>query len=157
MYSSPSAWFPMPSVECISPSYQRTASGLPGISSIIYWATGCPVQIPYFIVNSCLIVAAWIILGKKFCMKTIYAVIVVTLPPPIFLIIQKIWSAPEPTALGSILRSGILRLWYRTRFFCGRFYGRNRYVAAIVNKYRDISLAESSWYVIFSSFPPATW
>ena len=56
-----------------------TASGLPGISSIIYWATGCPVQIPYFIVNSCLIVAAWIILGKKFCMKTIYAVIVVTL------------------------------------------------------------------------------
>ena len=28
-----------------------TASGLPGISSIIYWATGCPVQVPYAIVN----------------------------------------------------------------------------------------------------------
>ena len=92
-----------------------TASGLPGISSIIYWATGCPVQIPYFIVNSCLIVAAWIILGKKFCMKTIYAVIVVTLLTSYF------------SHHTEILRSSILRMWYRTRFFCGRFYGRNRY------------------------------
>ena len=35
-----------------------TASGLPGISSIIYWATGCPVQIPVFyrqrhLINMC--------------------------------------------------------------------------------------------------------
>lgn len=104
-----------------------TASGLPGISSIIYWATGCPVQIPYFIVNSCLIVAAWIILGKKFCMKTIYAVIVVTLLTSYFSHHTENLHLLEPTALGSILRSSILRMWYRTRFFCGRFYGRNRY------------------------------
>lgn len=36
-----------------------TASGLPGISSIIYWATGCPVQIPYFIVNATLLICAF--------------------------------------------------------------------------------------------------
>ena len=40
---------------------------------------------------------------------------------------RKSASPPEPTALGSIFRSSILRMWYRTRFFCGRFYGRNRY------------------------------
>ena len=55
-----------------------TASGLPGISSIIYWATGCPVQIPYFIVNATLLICAFKILGAKFCVKTVYAVIVVT-------------------------------------------------------------------------------
>lgn len=56
-----------------------TASGLPGISSIIYWATGCPVQIPYFIVNATLLICAFKILGAKFCVKTVYAVIVVTI------------------------------------------------------------------------------
>ena len=55
-----------------------TASGLPGISSIIYWATGCPVQIPYFIANATLLICAFKILGAKFCVKTVYAVIVVT-------------------------------------------------------------------------------
>ena len=67
-----------------------TASGLPGISSIIFWATGCPVQIPYFIVNATLLICAFKILGAKFCVKTVYAVIVVTiltsfLPPCLYL------------------------------------------------------------------------
>jgi uncharacterized membrane-anchored protein YitT (DUF2179 family) len=48
-----------------------TASGLPGISSIIFWATGCPVQIPYFIVNATLLICAFKILGAKFCVKTV--------------------------------------------------------------------------------------
>ena len=48
-----------------------TASGLPGISSIIYWATGCPVQIPYFIANATLLICAFKILGAKFCVKTV--------------------------------------------------------------------------------------
>ena len=48
-----------------------TASGLPGISSIIYWATGFPVMIPYFVVNACLLFAAFKILGAKFRAKTL--------------------------------------------------------------------------------------
>ena len=56
-----------------------TASGLPGISSIIYWAFGVPVQVPYFFVNICLLLVALRILGGKFCVKTVYAVTVVTL------------------------------------------------------------------------------
>ena len=118
-----------------------TASGLPGISSIIYWATGCPVQIPYFIVNSCLIVAAWIILGKKFCMKTIYAVIVVTLLTSYFshhtenlhlLQSQPLWAA----FLGAVFCGCGIGLG----FSAGGSTGGTDIVAAIVNKYRDISL-----------------
>ena len=101
-----------------------TASGLPGISSIIYWATGCPVQIPYFIVNATLLICAFKILGAKFCVKTVYAVIVVTILTSFFssrlgdvhlLENQPLWAAFLGTRLGegviwlcSSLRSGIL-------------------------------------------------
>ena len=99
-----------------------TASGLPGVASIIYWATGCPVQIPYLIANGALLLAGLKILGFKFCLKTVYAVAIVTaltslissgyLVIPELLHDQPLWSA----FLGAV--------------FCG----------CGVNKYRDISL-----------------
>lgn len=118
-----------------------TASGLPGISSIIYWATGCPVQVPYFIVNSCLLIAAFIILGKKFCIKTVYAVIVVTTLTSFFshqgenmhlLQDQPLWAA----ILGAVFCGCGVGLG----FAAGGSTGGTDIVAAIVNKYRDISL-----------------
>ena len=118
-----------------------TASGLPGISSIIYWATGCPVQIPYAIVNGCLLIAAWMILGKKFCVKTIYAVIVVTTITSLLapraeslhlLQGQPLWAA----FLGAVFCGCGIGLG----FSAGGSTGGTDIVAAIVNKYRDISL-----------------
>ena len=119
-----------------------TASGLPGISSIIYWATGCPVQVPYFIVNACLLLAALKILGAKFCIKTVYAVIVVTILTSVFsstslgqdhlLQDQPLWAA----ILGAIFCGCGIGLG----FSCGGSTGGTDIVAAIVNKYRDVSL-----------------
>ena len=120
-----------------------TASGLPGISSIIYWATGCPVQIPYFMVNAMLLIAALIILGKKFCIKTIYAVIVVTALTSFFseqmkgvylLQTQPLWAA----ILGAVFCGCGIGLG----FSAGGSTGGTDIVAAIVNKYRDISLGK---------------
>ncbi len=118
-----------------------TASGLPGISSIIYWATGCPVQITYFAVNAALLVAALLIVGKKFCIKTIYAVIVVTILTSFFshytrdiqvLSDQPLWAA----ILGAVFCGCGIGLG----FSAGGSTGGTDIVAAIVNKYRDISL-----------------
>lgn len=119
-----------------------TASGLPGISSIIYWATGCPVQIPYFIVNATLLVCAFKILGAKFCIKTVYAVVVVTALTSFFsstqagdlhlLQDQPLWAA----ILGAIFCGCGIGLG----FSCGGSTGGTDIVAAIVNKYRDMSL-----------------
>lgn len=119
-----------------------TASGLPGISSIIYWATGLPVQVPYFLVNACLLIAAFKILGAKFCVKTVYAVIVVTTLTSIFsttdlgnlhlLQDQPLWAA----ILGAIFCGCGIGLG----FSCGGSTGGTDIVAAIVNKYRDMSL-----------------
>ena len=55
-----------------------TSSGVPGIASIIYWATNIPAQWTYFAINAGLLVLALFIIGYKFCIKTIYAVMVVT-------------------------------------------------------------------------------
>ncbi len=118
-----------------------TASGLPGISSIIYWATGLPVQVPYFTVNATLLIIALKVLGKKFCVKTIYAVVVVTLLTSFFsaytqdihlLQDQPLWAA----FLGAVFCGCGIGLG----FSCGGSTGGTDIVAAIVNKYRDISL-----------------
>lgn len=119
-----------------------TASGLPGISSIIFWATGCPVQIPYFVVNATLLICAFKILGAKFCVKTVYAVIVVTALTSVFstttlgsqhlLQDQPLWAA----ILGAVFCGCGIGLG----FSCGGSTGGTDIVAAIVNKYRDMSL-----------------
>lgn len=56
-----------------------TTGGLPGISSIVFWETGIPVQYTYFIINAALMMFALKLLGLKFCIKTIYGIVVLTL------------------------------------------------------------------------------
>ena len=60
-----------------------TTGGVPGIASIIYWAFNINVQYTYFTINGLLLVAALIILGWRFCVKTIYAVMLMTLLLPL--------------------------------------------------------------------------
>jgi len=55
-----------------------TTGGVPGIASIVYWATGIPVQYTYFTLNALLLLLALKILGFKFCVKTIFAVFFLT-------------------------------------------------------------------------------
>ena len=53
-----------------------TTGGVPGIASIVYWATGFPVQYTYFSINFFLLLLALKLLGLKFCIKTIIAAII---------------------------------------------------------------------------------
>ena len=55
-----------------------TTGGVPGISSIIFWGAGIPVQLTYFGINAILMVMALRTLGLKFCIKTIYGILVLT-------------------------------------------------------------------------------
>ena len=56
-----------------------TIGGLPGVSSIVYWGMGIPVQYTYLAINVLLLTAALRTLGLKFCVKTIYAVLFFTI------------------------------------------------------------------------------
>ena len=55
-----------------------TTGGIPGVSSIVFWATGIPVQYTYFIINVFLLALALKILGFNFCIKTIWGVVTLT-------------------------------------------------------------------------------
>ena len=55
-----------------------TTGGVPGIASIVFWATGFPVQYTYFLINAVLLMLALKILGFKFSIKTIFAVFTLT-------------------------------------------------------------------------------
>ena len=56
-----------------------TTGGVAGISSILEWSPlHIPAQVSYFFINAVLLIVALKILGWKFCVKTIYAVAVLT-------------------------------------------------------------------------------
>ena len=44
-----------------------TTGGVPGISSVLFWGLGIPVQTSYFVINAVLLLIALRILGWKFC------------------------------------------------------------------------------------------
>ena len=58
--------------------YQITTGGTTGISAIIYYSTGFPIQWSYFIINAVLMTFAIRILGPRFSIKTTYAIFMLT-------------------------------------------------------------------------------
>lgn len=118
-----------------------TTGGVPGISSVVYWGTGIPVQVTYFVINAGLLIAALRILGWKFCMKTIYAVLLLTALTAF---------ARNNTGTMHLLADQPFMASIIGAMFCGSGVGLGLafngstggtdIVAAIVNKYRDISL-----------------
>ena len=118
-----------------------TTGGVPGISSVVYWGTGIPVQVTDFVINAFLLIAALKILGWKFCVKTIYAVVVLTSLTAL---------ARHNLADTHLLSDQPFMASIIGAIFCGSGVGLGLanngstggtdIVAAIVNKYRDISL-----------------
>ena len=118
-----------------------TTGGVPGIASIIYWGAGLPVQITYFGINAILMVLALRILGLKFCIKTIYGILVLTFALDV---------AQRMTAGSHLLNDQPFMAAVIGAAFCGcgvglglssnGSTGGTDIVAAIINKYRDISL-----------------
>jgi uncharacterized membrane-anchored protein YitT (DUF2179 family) len=118
-----------------------TTGGVPGIASITYWGTGIPVQYTYFLINGALLLLGLKILGWKFCVKTIFAVFYLTTFLPI---VQSLMGD------NTILTDQPFMACILGASFCGSGIGialsnngssgGTDIVAAIVNKYRDISL-----------------
>ena len=60
--------------------YQTTLVqvALSGLSSTVFWALNIPVSYTYFVLNAILLTVALKTLGWRFCVKTIYGVLVMT-------------------------------------------------------------------------------
>ncbi len=119
------------------------SGGVPGISSVLYWGTGMPIQLSYFTINAILLLFALRILGWKFCVKTIYAVTLLTVISRVFqdhlASMHLLQNDPFMASIigGVFMGSGIgLGLAFNGST------GGTDIVAAIINKYRNISLGK---------------
>ena len=109
----------------------------------IYWGTGIPVNVSYFSINAVLMIFALRLLGLKFCVKTIYAVTTLTLMVSISqgLVGDMQFLHDEPfmvTVIGSIFCG----MGVGMGLSAGGSTGGTDIIAAIINKYRDISLGQ---------------
>ena len=146
--------------------YQITTGGTTGIGAIIYYATGFPIQWSYFIINAVLMTFAIRILGPKFSIKTTYAIFTLTFLLWLFqLVVNNYVEAPDmtpdgkPLLLGTgqdfmacIIGAAMCGVGLGITFNYNGSTGGTDIIAAIVNKYKDVSLGRiiiSSCYFIF--------
>ena len=121
--------------------HKITIGGLPGISSVVFWATGIRVQYTYLAINVVLLAAALKVLGLRFCIKTIYAV-------SIFAVFTTLWQSvigshimfkSEPF-LACVVGGLLLGLGTGFSLLSNGSTGGSDVIAAIIHKYKDISL-----------------
>ena len=118
-----------------------TMGGVGGIASILYWGLNIPVTTSYLVINISLLLLAFWLLGWKFCAKTIYAVVVFT---GTLAVVQHFMGdthilKDQPfmaTVVGAFFMGGSSGLGLA----CNASTGGSDTIAAMVNKYYDISL-----------------
>lgn len=143
--------------------YKLVTGGVTGLAAIVFYATDIPVSITYFSINIVLLLIALKILGFKFMAKTTYAIVMLTIILEVF---QKLVTLPDGSMyqlLGpgevfmSIILGGIFSgVALAIVFLHNGSTGGTDIVAAVVNKYRAISLGRvlltADLFVISSSY-----
>ena len=141
--------------------YQISTGGVTGISALIYYMTGIEIQVSYFFINVVLMAFALKILGPKFCIKTLYAIPMLTFLLWFFQIVMKDDAGNLPLLLGpgqefmaTVIGAGMLGFGIGIVFINNGSTGGTDIIAWIVNKYKDVSLGRMIMYgdiVIISS------
>ena len=148
--------------------YEISSGGLTGVSALVFYATGLEIQNTYLVLNAILLLIAIKILGIKFCIKTIYAVITLTF----FLwALQRIFLSASgegvtqlPRFLGEvqdfmavIIGASLCGMGLAQAFLHQGSTGGTDIIAAMVNKYKNISLGRMLLYldlvIICASYP----
>ena len=117
-----------------------TTGGVPGISSVLFWGLGIPVQASYFAINAVLLLIALRILGLKFCVKTIYAVMVLTLSTTYMSSHYHGHLLADQPFMAAIIGAVFCGCGVGLGLANNGSTGGTDIVAAIVNKFRDVSL-----------------
>ena len=126
--------------------YGITTGGVTGVAAIIYYATGFEMQISYLLINSLFLIFALKILGWRFCAKTVYAVLIVT----VFLKVGQIMMSDGNGGFKMVLGENqnfmacfvgavLSGIGVGICFAANGSTGGTDIIAAIVNKYRDVS------------------
>jgi uncharacterized membrane-anchored protein YitT (DUF2179 family) len=119
-----------------------TMGGTMGIAEIVYWGTGIPTQYTYFAINAALLIGALKVLGWHFCVKTIYGVVVFTVASTAF---QWLGCADahllaDQKFMACIVGGVFMGTSVGLGLSAGGSTGGSDVVAAMIHKYRDVSL-----------------
>lgn len=141
--------------------YQITTGGATGICALIYYVTGIEIQVSYFIINAILMGFALKILGPKFSIKTIFAILVLTFFLWFFQRLLEGDDGKLPLLLGPgqdfmacVVGAGLLGFGIGVVFCNNGSTGGTDIIAWIINKYKDVTLGRMIMYcdiVIISS------
>jgi len=120
-----------------------TTGGIPGLSSILYWGLNIPVQVTFLSVNGILLLIALKVLGWQFCLKTLYAALMFAL----FSYVGQQWMEGSTFLQGQpfmaiVLGSACLGSTVGLGLACNASTGGTDIIAAMINKYHDISLGK---------------
>lgn len=119
-----------------------TMGGTMGVAEIVYWGTGIQTQYTYFVINAALLIAALKVLGWRFCVKTVYAVVVFTVASSVFqwLGFANVHLLADQKFMACIVGGVFMGTSVGLGLSAGGSTGGSDVVAAIIHKYRDVSL-----------------
>jgi uncharacterized membrane-anchored protein YitT (DUF2179 family) len=122
--------------------------GLAGVSVLINYSTGIPVWVSILVINCCLLVIAWFILGRKFVIKTLFGAFGLTLMIGIAekYLTHSLLPSADPlmaSIIGAICCGAGLGLVYSVNSTTGG----TDIVGAIITKYRYVSMGRGLMYV----------
>lgn len=128
--------------------YEFLVGGMTGVGAIVQYSTAIPMQYTYFVINLVLISVAVRILGFKFCIKTVYAIFCLT---ALLSITQEMFKDQNAlTILGAekeleacLVGSIFIGIGIALCFVNNGSTGGVDIIAAIVNKYRDVSFGRA--------------
>ena len=115
-----------------------TGGGISGLAAVIFYSTGVPIGLTFFLINVVLVALALRILGASFGIKTIFSMVVLSL---LFAIPQDFFPGAiiQDNFLSAVLGGMLGGVGIGLVFSRGGSTGGTDIIAMIINKYRNIS------------------
>lgn len=122
--------------------------GLAGISLLINYSVGIPLWVSILVINSILLVFAWIILGRRFVFNTLFGAFGLTLVIGVFekIITQPFLPNADPL-IASIIGAVCCGVGLGMVYSMNTTTGGTDIVGAIITKYRYVSMGRGLMYV----------
>jgi uncharacterized membrane-anchored protein YitT (DUF2179 family) len=131
-------------------SNEIVTGGVSGISALIYFASGIPVSISYLAINVVLLAIAFKILGLKFLIKTIFGVISLSASLSFFeWLLGGVPIIKDEVFMSIIIGGAICGTGLGLIFSANGSTGGTDIIAAIINKYKNISIGTGLLMVDF--------
>lgn len=121
--------------------HQITIGGIAGIASVIQWGVNIPVQYTYLTINGVLLFVALKVLGWKFCVRTIFAVLVFASSTSLLRgVFENLPLFSNEPFLACVVGGVLLGVGVSIALQYNASSGGSDVIAAMIHKYRDVSL-----------------